>query len=391
MLREFLPAAPPPSVRGSEKLAVLHAVSQGLAASRGDLSRRLGTRPTTISELVAELLESRILAEGVGPKGGRGRPPSVLVANPNRFVVPVLHISSQSLAGSLINLSGRVVAGHAMEVPADSDNAAMAAALRSLAEGLLARNTSGGEVVGMAFSLSGLLDVPDSRWLFSSRWPRIRNLDVARALRDLSVPPFMGRNLDLELRARTMHDPGASGSTLLLHWGYGIGSAFASGAAVVNGSQGRFGEIGHWRVAGASDRPCRCGRKACLETLASLWALAPALARRWDDISTDEATFAGQASRLDLMAVPEMARAVQEMAIALGGLCRVLFPQRIVVTGPFVANAELWAAFVRAFQHEGILDGTAFPELVADQRSKEMELQGAAAPLFQAALLAALA
>ena len=107
---------------------------------------------------------------------------------------------------------------------------------------------------GTAVSLSGLIDLKQGQWLLASRWPRMRGLDIASVLEPVAGPITISRNLDAELRARAAREPESfAGGTILLHWGWGVGLAYA-----VDGEPfaptGSFGEIGHWRLAAL------CGR-----------------------------------------------------------------------------------------------------------------------------------
>ena len=187
----------------------------------------------------------------------------------------------------------------------------------------------------------------------ASRWPRMRGLDIGAILAPIAGPVEICRNLDAELRARAAREPEQfAGGTLLLHWGWGIGLAYA-----VDGRPfapaGSFGEIGHWRLAALGERRCGCGNTACLETGAALWSLLPALRRRWPDLDEDEARLARQLSGRDLLSLPEIDTASRLLARALANACRIFFPARIAVSGPFVANPQLWAAFRRAAPGRG--------------------------------------
>ena len=73
-------------------------------------------------------------------------------------------------------------------------------------------------------------------------------------------------------------------------------------------------------------------------------------------------------------------------ADALANASRLLFPTRIIVTGPVVATAQLWAHFDGLFRAEGTMHGLMMPELVSDRSSRQYEVHGAATPLLSKAL-----
>lgn len=361
---------------------VYRLVLGGLAHSRSEIGKRLGLRSTTTSRVVADLVERRLLQERMGETAGRGRPAAVLLANTRRIGASVIYVSSQSLSGVLVDLSGHLVAERTITIDGEADNDAIAAVMAELARQLLVAMPDGMSHAGTAVSLSGLLDLPRGQWLMASRWPRMRGLDVAAVLAPIAGPVEICRNLDAELRARAVREPELfSDSTLLLHWGWGIGLSYA-----VDGRPfapaGSFGEIGHWRLSALAGRRCGCGNTGCLETGAALWSLLPALRTRWPDLEEDEARLARQLTGRDLLSLPEIDEAARLLARALANACRIFFPTRIAVSGPFAANASLWAHFTALLREEGTMDGLAMPQLASVRASQLHEIHGAAAPLL---------
>ncbi|WP_336810233.1 ROK family protein [Bosea sp. MMO-172] len=360
-------------------------ILNGEAHSRADIGRILQLRSTSVSRVVGDLIARRLVIEAVGEASGRGRPPAILVAHTRRIGASVIYVSSQSLSGALVDLNGHLVAERRRPIAGDADNAAIATVMAELARDLLDAMPPGMSHAGTAVSLSGLIDLKQGQWLLASRWPRMRGLDIASVLAPVAGPVTICRNLDAELRARAAREPeNFAGGTILLHWGWGVGLAYA-----VDGEPfaptGSFGEIGHWRLAALNGRRCGCGNTACLETGAALWSLLPALRQHWPDLDQDEIRLARQLAGLDLLSLPEMETAVELVARALANACRMLFPARIAVSGPFSANPQLWARFNTLFRAEGTMDGFAVPDLAGAPASHLYEIHGAAAPLLSRA------
>lgn len=366
-------------------------VARGLAHSRIEITRQLGLRSTTTSRVVAELVAHRLILEVAGETTGRGRPAAVLIANPRRVSASVIYVSSQSLSGALVDLDGHLLDERTIPLTPEADNDRLAAAMAELAQGLLAAIPRGMSHAGTAVSLSGLIDIRERRWLMASRWPKMRRLDIAAIIEPVAGPVEICRNLDAELRARAAREPQHyAGGALLAHWGWGIGLAYAVDGQSFSPAGGSFGEIGHWRFSVLEGRRCGCGNSACLETGAALWSLLPGLRRRWPGLGEDEARLSEQLSTCDLMSLPEIDQAARVLARALANACRLLFPNRIIVSGPFVANAQLWAHFDALFRAEGTLEGMAMPQLASERANPVFEIHGAAAPLLSRAVEALL-
>lgn len=374
-----------------ERAQVLTAVLQGSAQSRPQLGDRLGLRSTTVSRLVGELVQRRLLLEVSGEKLGRGRPAATLLANPGVVGASVLHVASRDVVGVLIDGAGQVLHRESRRVEADADNPAMGAVLAGLALRLRAAAPRGMGHAGTAAAVSGVVDLRGGCWLASSRWPRIDGLDLAAALAPAAPPVQVTRQLEAELQARLLAEPEhQGGGTLLLHWGWGIGLAYAVDGRVFNAAGGPFGEIGHWRFRALAGRRCGCGQTGCLETGAALWAMLPRLQATWPELVEDEAGLAAQLRDRDLLAVPELQQASTLVAQALANLCRLLFPHRILVSGPFTANTAFWSAFETSFRQEGSIGSLALPPLRSVSANETLGIHGSAAALLTRAVEARL-
>ena len=358
-------------------------ILMGAASTRSAISKQLRVRSTTVSAWVSAMIKAELITELPGKPGGRGRPLGRLIANPNRLVVAVMMVRSQALHLVTVNLLGQEVWHDSAAVDPACDNAAMCDTLQLLQHRACAQLPPGSSMVGISYSLSGLINVGEATWVFAARWPGIKNLKLT----DLPAPAGRAmrvvRNMDAQLRARCMRRglAGASERTLMLHWGYGIGAAFsASNGSKADNSTG-FGEIGHWQLPHQA-LPCRCGNSGCLETVAALWAIGPQLlGERFQD-AMDETQAADLLRAMPLTERPAFNQALQEVVLAACNLCRVFFPSHLVITGPFIENPGAWAAFTDAFAQRGLLVDLPLPRLEAQSSGHQMEQEGASVPLL---------
>jgi predicted NBD/HSP70 family sugar kinase len=371
-------------IDGAERAFV--AVLSGAASARSGLSEQLKVRSTTVSAWVAAMVQAGLLTEQFRKPDGRGRPLGHLVANPDRLAVSVVMVHSQSLHVSVVNLNGHELWHDRVPVAAEASNAVMRRALRALQERAILQLGPDTTLVGVSFSLTGLVNIATSQWVFSSRWPRISQLD----LNDCSVPKgariHVVRNVDAQLLARTMRreQVGSARRTLLLHWGYGIGMTFgpASVAATTTGQRAYgYGEVGHWQLGGQR-MLCRCGHVGCLETVAALWAIGPALLGERFDGAMDETQVAQMLQGMALTRKRVFKRALHEITEVLVNLCRLYFPSEVVVSGPFIENAQVWTDLSGAWAKRDLLVGLPMPPLVRQRVGHQLEMEGASMPLL---------
>ena len=163
------------------------------------------------------------------------------------------------------------------------------------------------------------------------------------------VPVAVELSSRLARRVRVTHDVRAGGlaesrvgasagacNSLFVAVGTGISAAIViDGSPVLAG--GWAGEIGHVRVAG-NDRPCACGRRGCLETVAS----AAGIVRTFAELSGLPATGAEQVADLvragDPVATSVWAAATDALGDVLGVSAAVL-GTRVVVVGGGLSHA----------------------------------------------------
>lgn len=151
--------------------------------------------------------------------------------------------------------------------------------------------------------------------------------------------------------------------------GTGIGGCVILDGKVHTGLTGNGGEIGHI-VLKANGPECGCGRRGCLEALASRTAIArrirKAIRKGANTALAD--SLKSKSSRLkskdlaaayavrDPVVVSEIHRAAHYLGLGLGSLINVLSPE-IVIVGGGVAEAigEHFVEIVRASAHEQAL------------------------------------
>jgi transcriptional regulator of PTS gene len=178
--------------------------------------------------------------------------------------------------------------------------------------------------------------------MLSSRWPRLKNLELEFLLPTSRMEILTQRTLDSELNYMLLRNPEyRSGGTVMIHWGYGIGASYSRDGRVLRSGLGTFGEIGHLPMAVERDIPCQCGSRGCLETVAALWKLLPAIRAKFSDVEEDETALGELLSTERPADVPGVEEAVTYMARALATIYTVLYPDRVVIYGPFTQNKYL--------------------------------------------------
>jgi glucokinase len=123
--------------------------------------------------------------------------------------------------------------------------------------------------------------------------------------------------------------------------GTGIGGGLVLHGRLHLGVEDRAGEVGHHTVL-VDGRPCGCGNRGCLETIAGARAIAEAAGQATFDDVVAAARAGDERSREALRS------AATFIGVAIANLTIFLAPQRIVVGGGVAAAGELLFAPLRA-------------------------------------------
>lgn len=369
-------------------------ICQPKVVTRKQLAIDFEVRPGTISDLVLQLIEQGLVTEArpTSPHQ-KGRPEILLHPVMSRLSVIVFHVVSQTVHATLIDLGGNELCNSMQDVQADHiNNDDLERIFIGMAEKLQALAPAETEIVGVSFSLPGIIDQSSNTWVFAtSRWPRIQNMDLSSVEDRLGLKVIVDKNLNCELLARIVRreeDPGSN--ILFVHWGHGIGASYSlNGVTLVSGNGG-FGEIGHTYTQCEVEVQCRCGLNNCLETQAAIWALLPRLREKYPDIPVDEWLFEKYLTETDEFDLSMLDNAVHQMAVAMRNLTLILSPHQIVLTGPFVQHPEIFNQLCTEFRKLLPLESHVFAHsnvsVTAARAGAEDEIIGAAYPIFVNAL-----
>lgn len=339
-------------VKDREKAALFHAICTGRSLTRQLLSRRLGIRPSSVSEAVQELLDDGLVAErSPGIRKQSGRPRLVLAPRPDRLQAISLYVDARKLKAVLLNMDEEPTAEESRTVPARAGNREIFSAIRELLERLPERMQRGSTLVGANLALVGTVNPRTRVWVRAARWPRLADLDLSTLEKQVGLRVMLRRTNDAELEYQLQSAPREFGQcALLLHWGFGIGSAVSFHGETLTSSLGRFGEIGHVRLDPESSARCLCGSRGCLETTAALWALLPALRRSLTTLPADEPGLAPLLAESRILALPQIRHALVSVRDALLVLYQIFHPDTVLLSGPFTENPAIFHRIADGFR-----------------------------------------
>ena len=338
-------------IKDKEKALVFQKLCVSNNNTRKMIAENLELRPITVSKIIKELIEDGLVLEGDSKeRSSKGRPEVQLAPNYCRFLAISIYIISREIKGTLVNLNGEILELQSVIIPKEAGNLAIINSIQNILEYLVKKLPGKSQLIGVGTSLPGTVNGEKGKWISSARWPKLSNINLTNLIKELNVPLYLSRSLDPELEYLLLNNERyRKGGTLLFHWGYGIGSAFALDGKVLKSSLGRFGEVGHWQVKINSNKQCRCGSIGCLEAEAALWAILPEIRNVYPDAPEDEPEFNMFIQNNDIENLEIIKKALGYVAMSLANLYKVFYPDRILLLGPFVNDSTIYHALEKEF------------------------------------------
>ncbi len=329
---------------------VLELVASGQASSRTEIAQLLGAAPSTVSHVVAQLLDHGILAEEGTDVSTGGRPRKVLrIGGVDEYAV------AADVGGGHARV-GIVLAGGSLEsvsnVPfalSDGPTAGLAR-LAELLDSLIA--TRGAEGLrGVGLSLPGPVDVEAGVVDLPSRMPGWNGFPVAAWLEEhFGVPAAVDNDANCMAAGEQTVQPSSRRQAITIKAGSAIGAGIVIDGRLYRGSTGAAGDITHVRIDAAGDTPCSCGNTGCLETVASGAALVRILSAAGVPVSST-----AEVVRLASDADPEATRAVRLAGRYLGEVLAAnvnFFNPDAVYLGGILSTLDPFVAAVRSQLYE---------------------------------------
>ncbi|MFI9638524.1 ROK family protein [Micromonospora sp. NPDC051925] len=330
-------------VRVANRAVVLRHVRLHAPCSRADIAATTGLNKATVSSLVSELLDRRLVRETGLTENRVGRPATMLVLDGAPYAALGLQIGADDLVVVAVDLGGNRLLTWRRAFPAPTASPAETVrALVTLARRAIGRVTGQGRtVLGLTVGVPGLVDNAGGVPLASGLGWRDVPLaaDLRAALRETGFTVAVDTDANLAVLAEQRHGAYA-GTTDLVHLtgGVSVGAGVLAGGRLLRGSRGHAGELGHLCLDPAGSR-CPCGRRGCLSALIALPAV---VARLLPDTAQDGPVtdYLPEVDRIVALARqgdPSVLAGLAEIGQHLGHgasvLANLLNPEAIVVGG----------------------------------------------------------
>jgi predicted NBD/HSP70 family sugar kinase len=311
---------------------ILTMIHHSSGCSRAELTRRTGLNRSTVSALVAELVELGMAFEGEPEDlpGRVGRPSLQVFPSPKIAAIAV-NPDVDAITVGLVGLGGEVIRRIRFDTARIPTVTETVNAVKAIVDGMRGEFEQNYRIMGVGVAVPGLVDTIDGRVLIAPHlgW---RDCSLTGPLaKAVQYPVFAGNDASLGAIAESLFGAarGASDLVYLNGSASGIGGGLIIGGSPLRGTSGYAGELGHTLVNSVGVR-CHCGRIGCLETEVSMQRLLAVLGLPRAD--QDELDIALGVSR-DPEVLREVARQIDFLSVAISNFVNMFDPEMVVLGG----------------------------------------------------------
>jgi predicted NBD/HSP70 family sugar kinase len=374
------------SLRERNRDRIVAALGELGTASRADVARRTGLSATTVSSLVAELADARLVVEvdDVPPNGQAprsGRPARAIRLGRAAGVAVGIEFGERRLRVVACDRAHQVLGEGSRDVEDGYDaRQGMDEAAELLEDVLAGAGIERDELIGIGLGLPGPIHLSSGKVGLSAILPDWVGLGVADEMgRRLGVRVHVDNDANLAALAELRWGAGQGHDTLVyLKVATGVGSGLVVGGKLFRGVGGTAGELGHTMVD-EHGAICRCGSRGCLETVAGARAIVNLLKPSFGPDLTIDGVL-DRAKQGDPACCRAIAAAGFRLGDCLADVCNLLNPGLIVVGGTLVAAGDVLLDPIRtAVARRAIPSAGEDVEIVAGLLGDRAELLGAVA------------
>ena len=365
------------------------------ALSCAELSELFDKSIPSITKAVNELIaEGFVVEHGYAPSSG-GRRPLLYSIKPDAMYILAVAMDQLSTRIQLLDLLNRPVADSmTFDLRLLNNNEALGILVKSINNYILKSGISKEKIAGIGMGMPGFINV---RQGVNYTYLNAGNRSLVQYLCDeIGLPVYIDNDSSLiALAEQRFGIAKAQQNVMVINLGWGIGLGMIINNEIFRGQNGFAGELSHIPLSD-DDALCACGKRGCLETVASMKVVAE---RAIEGINSGRATgiketlvaskallddILDAAGKGDQFAIELLSDAAYKIGKALAILIHIMNPQTIVLSGRGARAGKILLAPIQQALHKYCIPRLAeSTQLLISDLGFDAELIGAAVLMME--------
>jgi len=304
--------------------------------SRIDLAKETGLTAATVTNLVSELIDNKLVEEfNTGASTG-GRKPILLKINSDGFCIASASVTSDKLEFAVSDFCAKIIFYKHRKIDTTvTPEYCIDFIVKSLNE-FISKNTS--RIIGLGIGIHGVIDSSEGECVYATNlgW---KNVNIRELIAKHTDIPVMIDN-DVRLMALAEMWFGISKKAhdfVYLYVGKGVGGAFVIDKRLLRGSTNAAGEIGH-TVIDADGPLCECGKRGCLQAFTNASAMLSCLKENLSEtdilaeFSTCDDIVDAYLNHSDKAAEHVIKKELKYLSLGISNIINIFNPSLVVVS-----------------------------------------------------------
>jgi N-acetylglucosamine repressor len=377
------------SFREYRSYFILNLINHYGAISRTQIANITDFRAATISEIIRELIDNKIVIEKGSVYSGQGRRRTLLELNDDNFCAIGVSITYSEITFIISSIKGHIL--KRIDKPLTVEHTPTQI-IEIILENIkiLIEECKSRTILGIGISDPGVLDSEEECSIYSIHFKKWKNVYLKFIIADsIKLPVKITSRNNLIALAEYKFGLGQGIKDFIcIELSRGIGMSFVTNGLATKGSTNMSGEIGHTRVHD-NDKQCYCGNIGCVEASTSLIAIRKDINNAIEQGAitvlndfydgSNELTVSDIRKALDCkdkLCITIVKRAASLIGLAIANTVNILNPECIILTGEMVGLGDYFIETIKESVRDNIL-----PFLNHDIEFKISELMELALPL----------
>lgn len=317
---------------------ILSLIKNEEGISRAEIAEKLEISRATVTNIVRELIEMKLVRESKVGESRGGRRPMLLRLNPSGAFVIGLEWGIDSVKSVLLNFEAEIIA-EAEQNPRKYSLEEYKKITFELIDEYINNLEAENKIIGIGLGIHGLVDPEKGKSLFTPHfeWGEV---DIKSILaQNYDYPIFIDNDVRMMAAGEIWQ---GRDDFIFINTGSGIGAALVFKSELHYGNNFAAGEFGHMKIT--DDGPeCHCGKRGCLEALASKKSIIARYKKIKNikrDLKFEEIMNNFQKNESEALRVVE--DALKYFGRAISDLVNILNPEAVIIGGLFAEYEEIF-------------------------------------------------
>lgn len=253
--------------------------------SRVHLAELTQLKPATITNIINDFIEFRIVKEVGLLTGSQGRRSIGISINNDDYGILAIRLSRKNFSVGVFNLSANAVEIKRVEIGTDRTPKDIFEEIVEMGKKIIA-GLSDRKIIAIGMAIPGPYSEKKGRIEIMTGFKGWNEIPIYQILKDtFQIPVFIEQDANAGALAQYWHTSENLTNKMLIYIaaGQGVGAGIVNNGELIKGTVGIAGEIGHMSIDYKGVR-CSCGNYGCLEMYCSSIAFMKKVkeALRWE-------------------------------------------------------------------------------------------------------------